>query len=72
MLMMSNAHTVPRWGELDKKQLFYMQSRGIAADAAKILLTFAFAAEVIEEIEIDGLREELGERIAAQLHLTDL
>jgi Fe-S cluster assembly protein SufD len=59
-------------GELDKKQVFYMQSRGIAPDAAKLLLTYAFAAEVIEEIEIDSLREELSKRVAGQLHLTDL
>ncbi len=59
-------------GELDKKQLFYMQSRGIDFASAKTLLTYAFAAQVVEEIEIDSLREELISRIAEQMHLTDL
>ena len=59
-------------GELDKKQLFYMQSRGIDLASAKTLLTYAFAAQVIEEIEIDSLREELTTRIAEQMHLSHL
>ncbi len=59
-------------GELDKKQLFYMQSRGIDLASARTLLTYAFAAQVVEEIEIDNLREELISRIAEQMHLTDL
>lgn len=59
-------------GELDKKQLFYMQSRGIDMDSARTLLTYAFAAQVVEEFEIDSLREELTTRIAEQMHLTDI
>jgi Fe-S cluster assembly protein SufD len=59
-------------GELDKKQLFYMQSRGIDLASAKTLLTYAFAAQVIEEIEIDSLREELTTRVAEQMHLSHL
>ncbi len=59
-------------GELDKKQLFYMQSRGIDMDSARTLLTYAFAAQVVEEIEIDSLREELTTRIAEHMHLSDI
>ncbi len=59
-------------GELDKKQLFYMQSRGIDIDSAKTLLTYAFAAQVVEEIKIDSLREELITRVAEQMHLSDI
>jgi Fe-S cluster assembly protein SufD len=59
-------------GELDKNQLFYMQSRGIDMDSARTLLTYAFAAQVVEEIEIESLREELTTRIAEQMHLTDI
>jgi Fe-S cluster assembly protein SufD len=36
--------------------LFYLKSRGIGADNAKALLTYAFAAEALETIEIDALR----------------
>lgn len=50
-------------GRLDQASLFYMKSRGIGADHARALLTYAFAAEVLETIELDTLREGL-ERLA--------
>jgi len=59
-------------GELDTKQLFYMQSRGIGLAQAKTLLTYAFAAQVVEEIQIESLREELASLIADQMHITEL
>jgi Fe-S cluster assembly protein SufD len=46
-------------GRLDEVALFYMKSRGIGADHAKALLTYAFAAEVLETIEVDALRHGL-------------
>jgi Fe-S cluster assembly protein SufD len=46
-------------GRLDLAALFYMKSRGIGADQARALLTYAFAAEVLETIELDTLREGL-------------
>ena len=46
-------------GRLDEVGLFYMKSRGIGADNARALLTYAFAAEVLETIELDALREGL-------------
>jgi Fe-S cluster assembly protein SufD len=46
-------------GRLDELGLFYMKSRGIGADNARALLTYAFAAEVLETIELDTLREGL-------------
>jgi Fe-S cluster assembly protein SufD len=59
-------------GELDEKQIFYMRSRGIDLASARTLLTYAFAAQVIEEIEIESLREELVARVAEHMHITDL
>jgi Fe-S cluster assembly protein SufD len=59
-------------GELDKEQIFYMQSRGIDMDSARTLLTYAFAAQVVEEIEIDSLREELIARVAEHMHLSGI
>lgn len=44
-------------GELDDEALFYLRSRGISADDAKGLLTYAFVAEVLEPIRIEALRE---------------
>ena len=52
-------------GRLDEIALFYMKSRGIGAESARALLTYAFAAEVIETVELEALREGL-EQIAFQ------
>jgi Fe-S cluster assembly protein SufD len=46
-------------GRMDEAALFYLRSRGIGAENAKSLLTYAFAAEALETIEIDALRIEL-------------
>ena len=46
-------------GRLDETALFYMKSRGINADTARKLLTYAFAAEVLESIEVEAVRDTL-------------
>ena len=46
-------------GRLDEVALFYMKSRGIGADTARQLLTYAFAADVLEMIPLEPLRESL-------------
>ena len=46
-------------GRLDETSLFYMKSRGINARTARELLTYAFAADVLETIEQVEVREEL-------------
>ncbi|MEP6731987.1 MAG: Fe-S cluster assembly protein SufD [bacterium] len=46
-------------GRLDETSLFYMKSRGINARAARELLTYAFAADVLETIELTEVREGL-------------
>ncbi|MEJ7810153.1 MAG: Fe-S cluster assembly protein SufD [Gemmatimonadaceae bacterium] len=43
-------------GRIDEVALFYMKSRGISAEAARRLLTYAFAADVLEQIEIPEVR----------------
>jgi Fe-S cluster assembly protein SufD len=50
-------------GQLDATQLFYLQSRGIPLDAARKLLTFAFANDVVGRLKMESLREELEARI---------
>lgn len=59
-------------GELDIKQLFYLQTRGINLAAAKTLLTFAFAAQVVEEIKETSLREALTDQIANRMKLEEM
>ncbi len=43
-------------GQLDETALFYMQSRGIAIERARNLLTCAFAMDALERIRIEPLR----------------
>ena len=55
-------------GQLDAAALFYLQSRGIGAEEARALLTWAFAADVAERIPIPSVRadveRELGRRLS--------
>jgi Fe-S cluster assembly protein SufD len=46
-------------GRLDEAALFYTRSRGVPAEEAQRLLTYAFAAEVIEEVALEPVRDEL-------------
>jgi len=46
-------------GRVDETALFYMKSRGINKELARRLLTYAFAAEVLETIEVEAVRQEL-------------
>ncbi|MDQ3697428.1 MAG: Fe-S cluster assembly protein SufD [Gemmatimonadota bacterium] len=46
-------------GKLDEQALFYMKSRGLDRTVARQLLTYAFAADVLEQIEVDEVREGL-------------
>jgi Fe-S cluster assembly protein SufD len=46
-------------GRIDEVALFYMKSRGLNARMARDLLTYAFAAEVLEQIGLEELRDEL-------------
>lgn len=46
-------------GRLDQMQLFYMRTRGLSDEMARLLLKQAFMADVIEKIEIPVLRDKL-------------
>jgi Fe-S cluster assembly protein SufD len=46
--------------------MFYLNSRGIGPEAARTLLTYAFAADVLEMIELDPLRKALEEIVLAR------
>jgi len=52
-------------GQIDETALFYLKSRGVSNTLARQLLTYAFAADVIETIELDPVRESL-ERLALE------
>lgn len=46
-------------GQLDEAALFYMQSRGIPRDEARMLLSVAFTADVIDHVRIEALKDRL-------------
>ena len=53
-------------GQLDQEQVFYLRSRGLSMERARNLLTYAFAAEVIDRIPVPSLVEQLEATVLAQ------
>jgi len=53
-------------GRLDETALFYLRSRGIGMAVARQLLTYAFAADVLERLELAPLKEALEARVLAR------
>ncbi len=54
-------------GAIDEEGLFYLRSRGIEEGPATDLLTIAFLAEAVMEIEDEGLQDEINGRVEAWL-----
>ena len=54
-------------GQIDPEAVFYLRSRGIGAQEAKKLLTYAFANDVMKQLKFQPLRERLAERLYARL-----
>ncbi len=46
-------------GQLGEQAMFYMQQRGIPYQEARMLLKFAFAADVLQTIKLDALHDRL-------------
>jgi Fe-S cluster assembly protein SufD len=54
-------------GQLDPQQLFYLQSRGIDADHARTLLTYAFASDVVARVKVEAIRAGVTEYLQSHL-----
>ena len=54
-------------GAIDEDALFYLRSRGVPHSTATDLLTLAFLAEAVLEVEDEALREEVTGRLASWL-----
>ncbi|HWA59664.1 MAG TPA: Fe-S cluster assembly protein SufD [Gemmatimonadales bacterium] len=54
-------------GSLDSLALFYLESRGVGALQARRILTYAFAAEVLEEIPHEPVRQQLEALVMSRL-----
>lgn len=46
-------------GQLDEEAIFYMRSRGISLDEARMLLSVAFTSDVIDYVRVEALRDRL-------------
>lgn len=55
------------FGQLDEEQVFYLQSRGYDEEVARSLLTYAFAGEVIRDIEIPEVRDTVRDLVLERL-----
>ena len=55
-------------GQLDAESLFYLQSRGIGKQQARSLLTYAFAQDIIDRIQVPHLREQLEKFLFEKFH----
>jgi Fe-S cluster assembly protein SufD len=54
-------------GQLDDDAVFYLRSRGIGLDAARSLLTYAFASDILGRIKVEPVRHDLEEFLFARL-----
>jgi len=54
-------------GQLDEEAMFYLRSRGIGQSSARMLLMYAFAAEIISDISIESLRSQIDDMIKKRL-----
>ncbi|MGA2229631.1 MAG: Fe-S cluster assembly protein SufD [Tepidisphaeraceae bacterium] len=65
-------------GPVDEEMVFYLRSRGVGLEAARHLLTYAFAADITRRIRVAAVRQRLEDFLAAQhglprdLRITDL
>jgi Fe-S cluster assembly protein SufD len=54
-------------GQLEDEELFYLLSRGLNEPLARNLLTYGFAEEVINKIEIESIKKQLDKAVLNRL-----
>jgi len=54
-------------GQIDEGAIFYLRSRGIAAESARALLLFAFAGESLQRMKVAPIRKHLEALVTAWL-----
>ncbi|MDR5657233.1 Fe-S cluster assembly protein SufD [Halodesulfurarchaeum sp. HSR-GB] len=54
-------------GQVDQRDLFYMTSRGVPEQRARNMLVEGFFVPVLEEMDVEGLREDFEAGVAARL-----
>lgn len=58
-------------GQLDEDAVYYLRTRGIPEQSARALLTYAFANEMVERIEVEPLREWTQHMVSARLRVSE-
>ena len=59
-------------GQIDEDAVFYLRSRGIDLQAARAMITYAFAAESLQRMQPEPLRRALAGKLLARLPQGDL
>ncbi|MGD1890096.1 MAG: Fe-S cluster assembly protein SufD, partial [Cyclobacteriaceae bacterium] len=54
-------------GQIDEEQLFYLRTRGMSKEQATAILLRAFAGDVLENIELDFIRQQIEQVIDTRL-----
>ncbi|MBO7465637.1 MAG: SufD family Fe-S cluster assembly protein, partial [Bacteroidales bacterium] len=54
-------------GQLDEEAVFYLRSRGICEQNARVLLMHAFTKEVIDQMDIPALRDRMEQLVTKRL-----
>ena len=55
-------------GQLEEEELFYLLSRGLNESLARNLLTYGFAEEIVNKIEIKSIKKQLDEAVLNRLN----
>lgn len=55
-------------GQVNEDEMFYIRSRGISERTAQTLLLYAFCDEVVQKIELPGLKESIADMVKKRLH----
>jgi Fe-S cluster assembly protein SufD len=56
-------------GQLEEEELFYLLSRGLSENLARNLLTYGFAEEIINKVDIESIKKELDEAVLNRLEV---
>lgn len=54
-------------GQIDEEAMFYLRSRGIGKDEARMMMMFGFAHDIVRHVKLEPLREKIDDLINKRL-----
>ncbi len=54
-------------GQIDEEAMFYLRSRGIGEEDARMMMMFGFAHDIIQHVKLEPLREKIDDLIEKRL-----